>query len=229
MASTTEKKRIRGACPILNCLANDSLINYSGEGLGFWTSTREMSIMGIPQFAIQMILIGFFFISFFRFNMFNYSLQDLSVHGLIEHDNSIAREDFAKQPDQTVVSPEAVEEYVNLQKDGFIYLSDVKKLKLEKYKAKKNGSYFHDKFVPMVEYNGLFYACGTKIPGSSDQKISVADFESIFVKEKFPDDMISKWKERASRSLFRCCRSSSSSNKYTNPATVLPVTGAETV
>jgi len=191
--------RVRGACPVLNMFANHGIINSTGTELSIFQTTKQIALAtGIPRIAWQTFFFYVFIRKFTTFNMVKFSLADISEHGVIEHDNSIARKDFKDQPDQRIISKESVQEYLTLQKDGFMYQSDILALKETKYQTKKatmKTNYFLDKFVPTIETKGFFIAFGTKIikPATAttketeDAKISVPDFETIFLEEKLPD------------------------------------------
>jgi len=194
---TSNPTRIRGACPVLNMFANHGIINSTGTKLNIFQTTTEIAkASGLPRFLLQTFILYVFIKKFTTFNIFNFSLQDISDHGVIEHDNSMARKDFKIQPDQSLISKDALQEYLALQKDGYLYQSDVLALKELKYEKKVNRSYFFDKIVPTIEVSGFFEVFGTKVSMAthstaakkiSDVKISVQDFETILLEEKLPD------------------------------------------
>lgn len=178
----------RGACPVLNALANSGIINFTGRNLNSTTIQQISDFTKIPIMILGMIISYIKMMKFFTFNKENFSLDDISDHHVIEHDNSIARYDYSeenKDTYKTKINNDNLNEYLALcRSDGFIYKEDVLQLKKDKYEKKKDASYWFDQVIPNVEVGGLFTVFG------KDDRISKEDFIEIFANERIPDHFL---------------------------------------
>lgn len=104
----------RSACPMLNALANHSILPHDGRNITF----RQLSTVVrqsfnfapsfcffVPNFAAQFLSRGYWTGTF--------DLEDLSKHNAIEHDASLTRRDVAEVQDQGKPDLELVEELLN--------------------------------------------------------------------------------------------------------------------
>ncbi|KAF1919427.1 Chloroperoxidase [Ampelomyces quisqualis] len=101
----------RSACPMLNALANHSILPHDGKNITFrrLNTTVRQSFNFAPSFC--------FFVPAFAANFLgrsywtgSFDLADLSKHNAIEHDASLTRRDSAEVADQGKPDWELVEE-----------------------------------------------------------------------------------------------------------------------
>lgn len=179
---------IRGACPVLNALANCGIINSTGRNLNSTTIQQISNFTKIPVMMLSLVISYIKMMKFFTFDKENFSLDDISDHHVIEHDDSIARYDYSEENKEiykTRINNDNLNEYLALCKsDGFIYKEDVMKLKKDKYEKKHDASYWFDNIIPNIEVSGLFTVFG------KDDKISKEDFIEIFANERIPDHFL---------------------------------------
>ncbi|OAK99389.1 Cloroperoxidase [Phaeosphaeriaceae sp. SRC1lsM3a] len=101
----------RSACPMLNALANHSILPHDGKNISFRqlnTTVRESFNFApsfcffVPKFAADFLERSYWTDKF--------DLEELSKHNAIEHDASLTRRDAAEVPDQGKPDLELVEE-----------------------------------------------------------------------------------------------------------------------
>lgn len=178
----------RGACPVLNSLANCGIIDSSGRNLDFKTIKTIANFTKLPIVLFYIIIMYVKMSKIFTFDVENFSLDDISDHGVIEHDNSIARYDYSKENKnryKTEINLDNIKEYLDLCKpDGYIYKDDILKLKEEKYSKKQNSSFWLDNLIPSSEIEALFTVFG------KEGKILKEDFVEIFQNERIPNSFL---------------------------------------
>ncbi|KAI0342515.1 chloroperoxidase-like protein [Trametopsis cervina] len=101
----------RCSCPALNAMANHGILPRSGRDISFKELNAKIRTtynfapsfcFYVPNFAAQMLSRNYWTDKF--------DLSDLDVHGGIEHDASLTREDVAVSPDQGKPSIRLTEE-----------------------------------------------------------------------------------------------------------------------
>ncbi|KAH4001670.1 hypothetical protein HBI38_076750 [Parastagonospora nodorum] len=104
----------RSACPMLNALANHSILPHSGKNISFrqLNTTVRQSFNFAPSFC--------FFVPNFAANFLSrsywtgtFDLAELSKHNAIEHDASLTRRDAAEVSDQGKPDLELVKELLD--------------------------------------------------------------------------------------------------------------------
>jgi Peroxidase, family 2 len=104
----------RSACPMLNALANHSILPHDGKNIPFKLLNRTVrqSYNFAPSFC--------FFVPKFAADFLNrsywsghFDLAELSLHNAIEHDASLTRQDAALVPDQGKPDLQLVQDLLN--------------------------------------------------------------------------------------------------------------------
>ncbi|KAH8726467.1 Chloroperoxidase [Phaeosphaeriaceae sp. PMI808] len=146
----------RSACPMLNALANHSILPHSGKNIPFRTLSATVRsafnfapsfCFFVPKFAADFLDRSYWTDSF--------DLTELSKHNAIEHDASLTRRDVAFQEDQGTPDLELVRELLACAtgEGGSLLTKGDLSAQLAKRRAecrKSNGAYtesfFHNGF-----------------------------------------------------------------------------------
>ncbi|CAI2178655.1 9818_t:CDS:2 [Funneliformis geosporum] len=178
---------VRSPCPAINALANHGILPRSGKD---FTMSRLIDALrkGFNLGTALATWLAFWAFLFYGKFFRTMSLSDLHVHGILEHDASLSRQDDAIG-DHIKVDKDLVDLILSQKIDGKINTESLAKLsKIRQADSKERNKDFNfgwkQKTLAFGEYSLFLHTIG----GATNKEVDAKVVEILFKEERIPDD-----------------------------------------